>query len=387
MDFASIFANVQSIKGFLRDQAPEAQKLRRLPDATVEALTATGVFRMMMALDRGGPELTTLEQLEIIEQISMGDASAGWCAMICCDSGFYSGMMEDSAAERLWPSLDSTQAGWIHPVGRAERVDGGYQLTGSWRFCSGSSFADNIAGGCLLYEDGVPLRINGRKQWRLAIAPRENWTFDDNWHTLGLRGTASRNYRTREDSLFVPEEYCVDLTQPKRPGTMWARPDTHLRKMAGVPLGVARGVIDEVRSLIGSKVEKPSGIPFSALGRLRIALAESEMLLGSARSYVFSSLETQWEKIIREEDLTLRERADVWLSRLNAFQTARHVTRLLFDTLGGDAIFSTYSGLERSLRDTETMCQHVVGQRRSLESMGGLLLGDPVEERNILYPK
>ena len=176
-------------------------------------------------------------------------------------------------------------------------------------------------------------------------------------------------------------------SQPKRPGTMWARPDTHLRKMAGVPLGVARGVIDEVRSLIGSKVEKPSGIPFSALGRLRIALAESEMMLGSARSYVFSSLETQWEKITREEDLTLRERADVWLSRLNAFQTARHVTRLLFDTLGGDAIFSTYSGLERSLRDAETMCQHVVGQRRSLESMGGLLLGDPVEERNILYPK
>jgi hypothetical protein len=34
----------------------------------------------------------------------------------------------------------------------------------------------------------------------------------------------------------------------------------------------------------------------------------------------------------------------------------------------------------------ETMCQHVAGQTRELAVAGGLLLGDPRDDRNLFLP-
>ena len=104
------------------------------------------------------------------------------------------------------------------------------------------------------------------------------------------------------------------------------------------------------------------------------------MRLGAARSYVFSSLEVQWQKIEQGKALSKKERVDVWASRLNAFQTARDVVRLLYDTVGGSAIYTNSlqkkRPLDRALRDTQTMCQHLVGQYKTLEMSGALLLGE-----------
>lgn len=385
--FENILANARSLVPFLKDRAPDCEEQRQLTPDVVDALRQAGVFRMLMPRSWGGPELSTLEQIEVIEEVSRGDASAGWCAMIGSDSGLYSGFVEDDAARRLWPRLDMAQSGWIHPVGRADVVPGGYRVSGEWMFCSGSTHADNVAAGCLVYSDGQPLYVKGRKQWRLVVAPAAEWVFEDNWHTTGLKATASRDYTTRGPNMFVPEEHCFSFLEPKREGTLWARPDALLRKMAGVPLGLARGVLEEVSGIVAGKIERPSGTRYSDLARVRTDVAEAQMLLGAARSYVFRALETQWRKIERNEEMTARERADVWLSRLNAFQVARAITRRLYDTIGGSAIFTRRSGLCRALRDAETMCQHVVGQRSGLARIGGLLLGDPREDQNVLVPR
>ena len=77
-----------------------------------------------------------------------------------------------------------------------------------------------------------------------------------------------------------------------------------------------------------------------------------------------------------EDVFVAEERADAWLSRTNAFQTARRVVALLYDTVGGNAIYTRRSLLDRNLRDIQTACQHILGQTKMLEDAGGLLLGD-----------
>jgi hypothetical protein len=47
---------------------------------------------------------------------------------------------------------------------------------------------------------------------------------------------------------------------------------------------------------------------------------------------------------------------------------------MLFDTVGGSAIYTRKNPFDRWLRDAETWCQHILVQRRTLESVGGLLL-------------
>lgn len=373
--FDEIYTNAKSLRGWLASNSNEIEKARKLTPEVVRQLVTAGMFRMNMPRTWDGPELTSMEQVLVIEELSRGDASVGWCVMIGCDSGIYSGYLDDRVARDLYPHLDMVQAGWVYPVGRAEEIDGGYRVSGNWMFCSGSSHADLIAAGCTVYRDGEPL-LNGRgtPEWRLVIAPADNWEIKDTWYTTGLRGTGSNDYTTLSSHLVVPREHTFSFFEPKREGLLWKKADTLLRKMSGVPLGLARQRIDDVRDILSGKVDPLSRQKYKNQARIKTAIADAEMLLGSARSYVFFALETQWRLLEKDIELSRQQRADLWLSRLNAFQSARSVVRLLYDVIGGSAIYTHKGPMDRSIRDSETMCQHMVGQRKGLEDIGALLL-------------
>ena len=374
-NFDAILYNAKTLRPWLSMQSEAIEDARKLPEVVVDALITAGAFRMIMPQSWGGPELTSMEQLEVIEQLSRGDASVGWCVMIGCDSGFYSGFLDDTVARNLYPHLDMVQAGWVYPVGKAEEIGGGYRVSGNWSFCSGSSHADMIAAGCTVYRNGEPVIGHaGLPEWRLVIAPKSHWKISDTWYTTGLKGTASNDYTTMEDSMVIPREHTFSFLEPNREGVLWRRPDTLLRKMSGIPLGLARRTIDDVSELMLTKKDRLGASSYRANPRIQSAIADAEMLLGRARSYVFSSLEVQWKKLEKQEPLNHKERADVWLSRLNAFQAARQITSLMYDTIGGEAIYTARSSLDRGFRDATTMCQHIVGQRKELENVGAMLL-------------
>ena len=68
----------------------------------------------------------------------------------------------------------------------AEPVPGGYCISGTWRFASGSQNATWL---------GAHMKVKGRKEIRTMLFPKSSVTMVDIWHTLGLRGTASNGGR------------------------------------------------------------------------------------------------------------------------------------------------------------------------------------------------
>ncbi|NJN53070.1 MAG: hypothetical protein HC809_16230 [Gammaproteobacteria bacterium] len=160
---------------------------------------------------------------------------------------------------------------------------------------------------------------------------------------------------------------------------MWSRPDTLLRKMSGVPLGVGRAVIDSAIDLLAQKSDRLTGARYRDMPDIQRAVGQAEAWLGAARAYVFASLEAQWRKLERNEPLTQHERAATFLARQHAFQTGRQIAQLMYDTIGGVAVYAK-NPFDRYLRDMNTACQHIVAQAKTLESPGGLLLG--VEDRS-----
>lgn len=374
---AEILGNARDVATRVRekDLAAEYDRLRRLPDDIVAEVRAAGVMRMNMPKIWGGPEMTSMEQVEVIEALARADASIAWCSFIWCDSGIYSGYLDDGVAREMYPNLDMATSGWVYPVAPAHRVEGGFRVSGQWMFGSGCNHCDWLVAGCIVFENDAPvLDADGRPSWRILMARPDDYEILDNWYTTGLRGTGSNDYQTRD--LFVPEERSFSLfDSPKREGTIWARPDTFLRKMSGVPLGVAADAIETARELLAGKTDRLSGVPYREIPRVQSAIAEAQGLLGAARSYVFTSLERQWAQIEKGAPLTAEERADAWLSRTNAFQAGRKVVSLLYDTIGGSAIYAKKSPFDRHLRDMQTACQHVVAQTKGWEAVGSLLLG------------
>jgi alkylation response protein AidB-like acyl-CoA dehydrogenase len=373
---SEIYANARALSSYLRDKATEIDEARRLPEEVAARLRDAGMFRLMMPKDWGGPELSTVEQVEVVEEISRANPSAGWCVMIGCDSGFYAGYLDDAAARKLYPRLDMATAGMVFPGGRADRVEGGYRVNGQWAFGSGITHADVVSAGCVVYENGTPVTAGTppRPLWRIMLAAASAYEVQDTWHTTGLRGTGSNDYRASD--LFVPEERSFSVLEPaRRDAPLWRCNNTFLPKLAAVPLGVARAMIDHVAETMQNKVETPGMKLYKNLTRVQTAIADAEMILGAARAYLFSAVERQWRKLEKNEPLTAKDRADFWLSMVNAAHSGRQAIRMLFDAVGGSAIYAHRGPFDRYLRDAETWCQHVVVQRRVLEAIGGMLLG------------
>jgi alkylation response protein AidB-like acyl-CoA dehydrogenase len=372
---ADIVGNARALAAALRPWSDEIERARRLPHDVVQMMRDAGVFRMTMPRSWGGPEMTPMQQNEVIEELSRADASVGWCTMIGSDSGLYSAFLDQGVARQMFPRLDMIMAGLVYPVGRAERVPGGYRVTGRWSFGSGCTHCDWLAAGCLVYDRGRPVVVDGKlPEWRIVIAaPSEYTIHDDTWLTTGLRGTGSHDYEARD--LFVPAARTFTFADDgRRPGALYRRPDTFVRKMPGIPLGVARAAIDYVVGTARNKFDMPAMVPYGEVPRVQAAVARAEAMLGAARAYVFESLTAQWARLEAGEEPTPRERSSVMLARMHAFQASREVVSLMYDTVGGTAVYSDKTPLDRHLRDVTTMCQHTMGQQKVLEWVGQLLL-------------
>ncbi|MFF1659155.1 acyl-CoA dehydrogenase family protein [Streptomyces sp. NPDC058255] len=366
----TIMKRVREALPTIRAQADTVEEARRLTPELVTLLRSTGVFRMNMPRSWGGPEMSASQQVRIIEEIATADASVAWCAMIGTDSGIYSGFLDAAVARRLFPRLDMITAGWISPAGKAERVPGGYLMSGHWRFGSGCTHADWLVAGCTVHEGGeVRLGPDGNPEWRVLIARPEDYEIIDTWHTTGLAGSGSCDYKAT--GLFVPEEHSFSFREPRRSGPTHASPDAVLRKMSGVPLGAARAAIDYARSVAADRVSSGRA-PGS---RFWSVLSRCEMELGSVRAYVYASLDRQWERLSSGQQLSTDERIAVALSRYQAFRTGREIVGRLYDMVGGSSIYSGRTPLDRYQRDLTTACQHAVAQDANLEYAGELLLG------------
>ncbi|MFJ3796137.1 acyl-CoA dehydrogenase family protein [Streptomyces sp. NPDC090088] len=368
-----LFRRAEDLVPVLRAAAEDIERARRLPAAVVEQLRDAGVFRMGVPAEKGGPGLDSVQQTEVVEILARGDASAAWCAMIGMDTPLYAQFLPESVARDELGDPDIVTAGLILPLGRADRVPGGYRVTGRWQFGSGITHADWVVAGCFVHRDGRPEPgpEGAPGHWRIMLARREEFEILDTWHTTGLAGSGSCDYQAQD--LFVPEEHTFSLGHPRTPGPH-ATPEAILRNMPGVPLGVARAALDHVRELAAGRTDRATDTPWADTYRVQLAVAESEMELGAARHAVYGSLRRQAQLIDSGGELGRDDRVDTVLARVNAFRVARTIVGRLYDLVATTAVYRP-SPLDRWLRDLTTMRQHVIAQDQVLQSAGAHLLG------------
>jgi alkylation response protein AidB-like acyl-CoA dehydrogenase len=376
VDGATILANAHRIAPLLREHAAEVEAARRLTQPVVDALRGSGVFRMSMPRARGGPEVDLLSQLEILEVLSRADASAGWCAMIGSDSGFYSAFLDDAAGRELYPDFDSVTAGWILPAGRLEVSDGGgYRLSGRWSFGSGCTHADVISAGALVTEGGIPrLGADGRPDYRVALVPASQVQIHDTWFTTGLCGSGSNDYSI--DAVAVPAEHTFGFLEGTRDETLYRWPGFIIANLIAVPLGVAADALDTAMGILTEKISMPDMVPAYTEARVQAAVASAQAMVGSARSYTYDTLGDLWTVIAAGDEPSFAVRAAVVGCAAHTITTCRDAVQLLVDTVGTAAVQRSCT-LERNLRDLITIRQHLMGQVKFREWAGGLWFGQP----------
>ena len=374
-----ILHSVRELEPAIRGAADAIEAERRLPDNLARALMHAGVFRMGVPRVYGGPELDPMGQVRVVEELSRIEGSVGWLSMISSAGSFLAGFLEPSVAERLFASPESVLAGNLRPPQRADVVDGGYRVSGHFRFGSGCHHASMMACGCSVYRDGKPETTRrGEPNIRVMLVPKSKVTIIDVWQTTGMRGTGSNDYVV--DNVFVPSEESPSMAdRPFCSGPLYRFPQLFLVSHAGVPLGLARSALDFVLDLSKRKETSPGRGLMRDDTNAQETVGWAEAQLAAARCFVYGVVEDLWRTLNEGARPTPRQHANYRLMITYSHQTAKQVIFTLYDLAATSSIFRG-NRLERDMRDILTACQHRVVHPKMYRPSGRLLLGLNADE-------
>ncbi|HKV54496.1 MAG TPA: acyl-CoA dehydrogenase family protein, partial [Candidatus Binataceae bacterium] len=362
----------------IRKAANAMEAERRLPDDLARALMEAGVFRMGVPREYGGSECDPMTQVRVVEELSRIEGSVGWLSMISSAGSCMAGFVEPRAARRLFGAVDSVVAGQVRPPQRADVVEGGFRLSGTFHFASGCHHASVMVCGCIVYENGQPrMHRSGQPEFRAMLIPRAKVQIVDVWDTTGMRGTGSNDFVV--DDVFIPsEESATMFERPYISSPLYRWAPLYLVSHAGVPLGIARNALDFVEELAVSKEISPKRLMRDDAS-VEETLAWAEAHFGAARTYVYSTLETLWQSLCSGDRPTPRQRAEYRMMLTYSHQVAKQVVSTLYDVAATSSIFRR-NPLDRNLRDIMTACQHRVVHLKMYRPAGRLLLGLEPEE-------
>jgi alkylation response protein AidB-like acyl-CoA dehydrogenase len=258
-------------------------------------------------------------------------------------------------------------------------VPGGYRLTGTWSFASGSHHATWLgAHVAILDPNGAPrLRPDGGPVMRTLLFPKASASFTDIWQVIGLRGTGSDSYTVAD--LFVPEKYTVsreNAAKPREPGLLYAFSSSNIYAsgFAGVALGIARSALDAFVELARDKIPRGAKRTLRDNNVVQAQVSQSEARLCGARAFLLSSLDEIWREVGKAGRLTMDHNTTIRLASTWAIHQAREVVDTAYHAAGATAIFES-NPFERRFRDIHTVIQQYQGRQAHFETVGQALLG------------
>jgi alkylation response protein AidB-like acyl-CoA dehydrogenase len=381
-DQSEPLARARALAPLIEAAAARIEATRALPPEIVAGLHDARLFRLLLPRWLGGAELAPDRYLEVLEAVAQADASTAWClnqTAVCSITAVHLGR---DVARAIFGPPDAVLAWGIGPKAKAIAAAGGYRVTGSWTFGSGSRHATWLGGHCPVFEaDGTPRRDgDGKPVERTMLFPRASAEIDPRWDVIGLKGTGSDGYAVTD--LFVAEDHsCIHLTRwhsvdstdlavPHRFGAT----SLYAAGFGMVALGNARAVLDSFIVLAGAKT--PRGIKNALRDSpvIQMQVGQAEAQLQSARILLLDLLRECRESVARAGHLTIDQRMRIRMAATYAIDQATSVVEAAYRSAGTTAIFES-NPFERRFRDAYTISQHLQGRAMHFETVGKHILG------------
>lgn len=353
----------------LAEVSDEIETRRELPERLVSTLIAQGFFRMLQPRFLGGAELHPVIYAQVTEALASADASTAWCVCQnngCSMSAAY--LDRDTATEMFGPPTGILAWGPPGAPYEAVPVEGGYRISGKWRFASGSHHATWL---------GAHMRADEPGGERTMLFPKSSVQMNDIWHTLGLRGTGSDEYVV--DNLFVPRRLTMRRDNPedrRETGSLYRFTSNQLYScgFAGVALGIARATMQDFLALPASKVSRGATRPLRENNVVQSQFAQCEAKWRSSRAFLHSTWDTAWNHVEADSAQTREDRNLIRLASTWTIQQCRDIVSTLYHAAGSIAVFEEQP-FEQRLRDIHTVAQQSQGRQLHYESVGQIMFG------------
>jgi alkylation response protein AidB-like acyl-CoA dehydrogenase len=373
-----VLSRIAALAPMVARLTPDIERGRRLPAELVSALRSARIYGMLVPRRYGGLELDPLSAFQAVAALARLDGSVGWNAMIGHIGAIMPFLATPTLCEQIYhDGHDHIMAGSGQPVGTAERVPGGWQVTGVWPFASGCQNAEWIGGACVMMEGGSPIDASHGPgpMIRLCFMPAEHWEIRDTWHTLGLKGTGSHHVALT--NVFVPDENFLEFPfgTSFAPDPIFGKfPEVLLLAHAALAVGIAEGAIMDLVELAGTGVKQLfMTTSLVETERFKEGLARLDAELMAARALLEVEITRVWQNPRRSEAKDLagvgeQLQAAVWIT-----SACVRVAEGCFELAGSGAVYES-SPLQRRVRDLRVAAQHAAVSPRHYVTAGAAVL-------------
>jgi indole-3-acetate monooxygenase len=365
-----LLAAVETIRPILLANAQQAETERAPTAAMYQALYDAGLFAMLAPRRYGGLELRLGECMRVWEAVARIDASAAWNLVMNQAIANYAAWLPEAGVKELFASGIPTTAGALHPPARALRVAGGWRITGQVPFGSGCHHAQWLA---------MPAQEPGSDALFAVFFPRQSATILDTWHTLGMRGTGSTDYRA--DDLFVPDHLTAPVGPLTNPAPGFEGPLYHMWPLANIlgeaviSVGVAASVIDSAVELCRNKTPAYQGVPLKQQQLAQFLIGKAASRVEAARDTLLRAADEAYADVENSgKSLSVTSKVRIQLAVSFAAEACAEASRLVNDVVGTSSI-RIGPPFEQHFRDLHTLLQHSDKSSQRYASAGRLMLG------------
>ncbi|WP_430791645.1 3-hydroxy-9,10-secoandrosta-1,3,5(10)-triene-9,17-dione monooxygenase oxygenase subunit [Actinoplanes sp. G11-F43] len=383
----AVLAGVRELLPVLRDRAQETEDRRALAPETVKALAETGFFRLLQPARFGGHEAHPLTFLTGVREIASACGSTGWVASVIGVHAWQLALFPDRAQQDVWGGDTGTRMSSSYaPTGRIERVDGGYRVTGRWSFSSGCDHATWVLLGGIVPpgDDGTPA------DFKTFLLPAADYTIEDVWHTVGLRGTGSNDIVV--DGAFVPEHRSLSFNdtsrcrcpgQEQNPGPLYRIPYASIFSYAittpiiGMATGAYRAHVDHMRERVRASY---AGVKAAEDPHSQVRVAEAAGDIDSAWFALEADMRELMDLTTAGTRLPMPLRLRVRRDQVRGTELAIRAVDRLFENSGGRAL-RTGTPIQRFWRDAHAGRVHAINDpERALSMFGRGEFGMPLND-------
>jgi 3-hydroxy-9,10-secoandrosta-1,3,5(10)-triene-9,17-dione monooxygenase len=367
-DEADLLEQARALIPALAERAAATNAARDVPPETIADFHRTGILRIIQPRRFGGLQLRFSLFSRIVELITEGCASSGWVYAVLGEHQWLLASFPLQAQIDVWGDEPQALASSsLAPRAGAERVAGGWRLSGRYSFSSGSTHARWAIIGAFLGRQGDPGNIG------YLLVPFTEIEIVDDWHVLGLAGTGSRSLVLRD--AFVPEHRCVllsELLAGTPPGAavhadypLVGVPRGLMVNYSLPPVAIALGNRALAIALASLRSRVSRGVtPMAASEFVQMTVAEAAAAIDAATLTMHNGRATAEALIAKgdtiPQDYVLRTRRDM----THAQHRVQQAVEKLVEVCGARSVYDA-DALAQIRRDILTVLTHSIASRQA----------------------
>lgn len=332
----------------IREYSLAMDRSRQVEDTVLEIMYDKRLLKLFVPERYNGRMTELPEALRIFEEASRIDGNFGWLVTIGSGGGYFAASFPPDLSEDVFAGRKAVIAGSGSPTGQAVRVEGGYRVSGTWKYCSGAPFATTFTATAVVEGSEEVIAF--------AMKPEQAEIIED-WHAFGLRATGSHSIRV--ENAWIPEERVFQVGHAQYDSSpIYTYPfmPFAVTSFAAVALGIGNRFLDESAHFLETMRDPWKAANPDRVAVLQHLLDEGNRLLSEQRERFYEAVQISWEQHV-DGKLTEESIDRVQRAGREAAASALSASQRIFPYLGMAALMEDQT-LNLVWRDLQTACQH-----------------------------